>query len=137
VSRSGDVVLSPPAAHASFTSAMFQETTSEPSLLERDRMPKRTLPKNDGWTDVAYDFGLPAEDNTRISHILNEACHVFHYHAGGTWASADKDHYASALAGEIALRPGLVGRLLSTPDRVVKMLTYRALELSGTPQDDR
>ncbi len=107
--------------------------------LKRDKMPKPILPKNDGWTDVAYDFGLPTEDNARISHILNEACHVFHYHAGGTWASADKDRFATALAGEIGLRPGLVGRLLSTEDRVVKMLTYRALELSGksTPQDDR
>ena len=40
-----------------------------------------------------------------------------------------KDFYAKQLADEIARRAGLTGRLLSTEDRVIKMLTYRALEL--------
>lgn len=65
----------------------------------------------------------------RISRILNEACHVFHRHAEGLWRSADKDAYASMLADEIERRPGLVGRLLNTNDRGVKMLAYRALEM--------
>jgi hypothetical protein len=89
----------------------------------------KELPKNDGWTDVAYDLGVDAEDNARISRILNEACHVFHHHASGRWRSEDKDAYAALLVPEIDRRPSLVGRLLKTEDRVVKMVTHRALEL--------
>jgi hypothetical protein len=86
------------------------------------------LPMNDGWTDVEYDLGDPA-DNARVGAILNEACHVFRYHSGGTWATRDKEAYAQRLVGELRRRPGLAGRLLATEDRVVKMITYRALEL--------
>lgn len=92
-------------------------------------MPPKELPKNDGWTEIAYDLGSNREDNERISAILNEACHVFRHHAEGKWVEHDKDAYAQKLAEEISKRPGLAGRLLQTKDRVVKMLTYRALEL--------
>jgi len=91
-------------------------------------MPIPTLPKNDGWTDVEYDLGDPAT-NLRVGAVLNEACHVFPHHAGGTWNTHDKDLYAQRLAPESRQRPGLAGRLLSTADRVVKMVTHRALEL--------
>jgi hypothetical protein len=92
-------------------------------------MPIPTLPKNDGWTDPEYDLGNDAADSTRIGALLNEACHVFRFHAEGIWQEHDKDSYAGRLADEIRLRPGLVGRLLTTDDRVVKMLTYRAIEM--------
>ncbi len=92
-------------------------------------MPLPELPKNDGWTDVEYDLGTDPADSARIGAVLNEACHVFRHHAEGTWVTHDKDAYASSLADEIRNRPGLVGRLLATNDRVVKMLTHRALEL--------
>jgi hypothetical protein len=99
---------------------------------------RRELPTNDGWKDVAYDLGSSREDNERIGATLNEACHVFRLHAEGTWAERDKDAYAHRLAKEIAARPGLAGRLLHSKDRVVKMLTYRALELlkREPPADD-
>lgn len=87
------------------------------------------LPINDGWTKVEYDLGGDDADNRRIGQILNDACHVFHYHVGGTWA-VDKELFAKLLAAEIAARPGLVGRLLNTNDRVVKMVTHRAIELN-------
>lgn len=87
------------------------------------------LPVNDGWTDVAYDLGVDPADNARVGAILNEACHVFHRHAEGSWSTIDKDAYAQLLAPELKRRPGLAGRLLSTDDRVVKMITHRALEL--------
>jgi hypothetical protein len=90
-------------------------------------MPIPTLPKNDGWTDVEYDLGDTAT-SLQVGAILNEACHVFHHHAGGTWNTHDKEVYARRLAPELRQRPGLAGRLLSTEDRVVKMVTYRALE---------
>jgi hypothetical protein len=85
------------------------------------------LPENHGWTDVEY-LG-DRSDSLRVGAILNEACHVFRYHADGTWNSHGKDLYARRLVPELQRRPGLVGRLLSTDDRVVKMITYRALEL--------
>jgi len=91
-------------------------------------MPIPTLPVNDGWTDVEYDLGDPST-NRRIGAILNDACHVFHHHSGGTWNAHDKDVYARRLAVELQQRPGLAGRLLSTEDRVVKMVTHRALEI--------
>jgi len=87
------------------------------------------LPKNDGWTDVAYELGSDPEDSARISKILNEACHVFRHHASDQWKSDDKDAYAKRLMEEIRRRPSLVGRLLNTDDRVVKMVTHRAVEL--------
>jgi hypothetical protein len=92
-------------------------------------MPRPELPTNDGWKDVAYDLGDSAEDNERVGAILNEACHVFRLHSEGTWRDHDRDVYARRLSKEIAARPGLVGRLLNTRDRVVKMVTHRALEL--------
>lgn len=102
-------------------------------------MAGRELSTNDGWNDITYDLGSSREDSDRIGAILNEACHVFRFHSGGTWSEHDKDAYAQRLAEEIAARPGLAGRLLHTKDRVVKMLTYRALELlrSTPPDDDR
>jgi hypothetical protein len=92
-------------------------------------MPLPILPNNDGWNDVEYDLGTDTADSARVGALLNEACHVFRYHAEGTWQTHDKDPYAGRLADEIRARPGLVGRLLATNDRVVKMLTHRALEL--------
>jgi hypothetical protein len=96
-------------------------------------MPIPKLPHNDGWTDIAYDLGADPVDSARVGAILNEACHVFRRHAEGTWKSNDRDAYARLLVPELQRRPGLAGRLLATDDRVVKMLTYRALELLSEP----
>lgn len=86
-------------------------------------------PANDGRTDINYDFGSDKRLNERISYMLNEACHVFYCHAEGTWARYDKESYAELLSIEFKKFPELSYRLLMTHDRVVKMLTYRALEL--------
>ena len=99
-------------------------------------MARPKLPKNDGWTDVPYELGSDPEDNARISEILNEACHVFRHHAEGLWKSEDKDAYARLLMEEIRARPSLVGRLLNTDDRVVKMVTHRAIELLDAEKKD-
>jgi hypothetical protein len=87
------------------------------------------LPSNQGFLETTYDLGGDPNDDERIGKILNDACHVFRHHAGGTWATHDKDRYAALLVEEIRKRPGLVGRLLATDDRAVKMITYRACEL--------
>jgi hypothetical protein len=94
-------------------------------------------PKNDGWTDVDYDFGLPLSERAALSKILNEACHVFHYHADGNWKTAYKDNFASLVATYIEAHPGLPHRLLRSEDRVVKILTYRALEILEHPKNSR
>jgi hypothetical protein len=97
----------------------------------------KPLPKNDGWTPLVYDFGHDDAENRRLSAILNDACHVFRCHAGGTWRQHDKDRFALRLVVELERRPGLVGRLLKTEDRVVKMVTFRALELLKARPDGR
>jgi hypothetical protein len=99
-------------------------------------MPLPTLPSNDGWNDIEYDLGEDPADSARVGALLNEACHVFRHHAEGTWQKHDKDAYAARLADEIHARPGLAGRLLATTDRVVKMLTHRALELLRQRETD-
>ncbi len=85
--------------------------------------------KNDGWEDVNYDFGRGEELNNRISYILNEACHVFHHHKDGNWKSIYKDRYAQKLVEEIEKSPSIIKQLKDLNDRVVKMVTYRAIEL--------
>ena len=86
-------------------------------------------PKNDGFSDVDYDFGLPAADRGALASTLNEACHVFRMHADGIWVSLYKDRYARKLAAHISAHPGLPHRLLRSGDRVIAMVTHRALAL--------
>lgn len=86
-------------------------------------------PSNDGWSVVDYDFGLPPADGVALASTLNEACHVFRRHADGNWVSTYKDHYAREVATHISAHPGLPHRLLRSGDRVIAMLTHRALEL--------
>lgn len=86
-------------------------------------------PKNYGWEDVEYSFGLNDEATIRVSRILNEACHVFYYHRDGNWESSYKEQYASELAVEFKQYSNLSSRLLKSNDRVVKMVAFRALEL--------
>ncbi len=86
-------------------------------------------PRNNGWDDIDYDFGLPQPERSALASTLNEACHVFRHHADGTWVSSSKDHYARKLAAFISAQPGLPHRLLRSGDRIIAMLTHRALEL--------
>jgi len=95
-------------------------------------------PKNDGWRDVEYDFGVEPELNAKLGKILNEACHVFYYHGDGNWNAVYKDRYARLIAAEFEAKPSLIRKLLGTEDRVIKMIAYRAIELGagGKKQDD-
>ena len=88
-------------------------------------------PANDGSMSVAYQLLDEPQRNAKLSFLLNEMCHVFRDHADGNWASSYKDKYARLLGAEIAEFPFLVGRLLGTGDRVIKMVTHRAIELLG------
>ena len=92
---------------------------------------------NDGSMSVDYQLLDDPDRNAHLSFVLNQACHVFHCHADGSWASQYKDNYAKSVAKEIARFPSLTHRLLGVGDRVIKMVAYRALELleAGGPLD--
>lgn len=102
------------------------------SLAGRLAMNADDDPRHDGWNEVAYELLEDDALNAELWSLLNEACHVFHLHAEGTWESHDKDAYARQLAIEMAKFPGLRHRLLKTGDRVIRMLAYRAMELLDT-----
>ena len=100
-------------------------------------MPRKWLhPKNDGWSGVDYDFGLPPAERAALTDVLNEACHVFRMHADGNWKTLYKDKYALLVAAHLKAHPGLAHRLLRSGDRVIQMVTYRAMELAGLPPQE-
>jgi hypothetical protein len=86
-------------------------------------------PKNNGLDEIEYDFGLKGSEAEKLSFLLNQAIHVYHYHAEGVWASEDKDSYSKELLKFIVKYPELESRFIRSKDRIIKMLTYRALEL--------
>lgn len=86
--------------------------------------------KNDGWNSLDYHFGNDEELNQRLSALLNELCHVFHYHADGNWKNHDKPKYAQQLAIEIKQRPSLIRKLLKLRDPVISNVTYAAIDLN-------
>lgn len=82
------------------------------------------------------EFGHPlhavspnAEENIRISAILNEARHVFDWHAEGLWKTEYKDGFARLLVPDLIAHPKLIKQILALNDRVFSMVTYRATEL--------
>ena len=79
--------------------------------------------------DLAYDFGDDEALNEELSSILNEACHVFRYHADGNWKELYKPKYANRLAKYISIKPSLIKRLLKLKDPVVSNITYAAIEI--------
>ncbi len=93
-------------------------------------MKKMEPQQNDGWSDEAYDFGHGNDLNQRVGHILNEACHVFYYHSSGVWTSNHKETYARQLIPYLEEHPSLIGQLKQLDDRVVKMVLYRAVEMT-------
>jgi len=83
--------------------------------------------RNDKFEDIEYDFGLKGDEDKELYFLLNEACHAY-YHAKGTWVSEDKDSYAKALLKYLIKYPELESRLILSKERVIKMITFRALE---------
>lgn len=77
--------------------------------------------------DIEYDFGLTGNEDKELYLLLNEACHAY-YHAKGTWVSEDKDSYSKALLKYLIKYPELESRLIRSKERVIKMITFRALE---------
>jgi hypothetical protein len=86
-------------------------------------------PKNNGLDNIEYNFGLKGDEAKELSFLLNEACHVYHYHSEGLWVSDDKDSYSKELLKFINKHQELESRLIRSNERVIKMITFRALEL--------
>jgi hypothetical protein len=67
--------------------------------------------------------------NARISAVLNEAAHVFMWHAEGLWKAEYKDGFARLLVSDLRAHPKLVKSIVGLGDRVFSMVAYRAAEL--------
>jgi len=87
------------------------------------------------WGQPIYALTADDSANARISAILNEAAHVFDWHAEGLWKSEYKEGFARLLAAELAKRPSLIRKILKLDDRVFSMVLYRAIELQKKPAD--
>ena len=81
--------------------------------------------------DISYDFGDDEKLNKNMSFILNEACHVFRYHADGHWKNIYKPKYANMLAEQITKKPSLIRKLLKLNDPVVSNITYAAIDITN------
>jgi len=86
-------------------------------------------PNIEAWGDPVYALTADDSANIRISAILNEAAHVFDWHAEGLWKSTYKEGFARLLAAELAQRPSISRKILKLEDRVFSMVLYRAIEL--------
>jgi|GEM_PF-3290378 len=82
------------------------------------------------------EFGSPVyplspddQTNASISAILNEAAHVFDWHAEGLWKIEYKDGFARLLMPYLKQHPKLISSINKLNDRVFSMVVYRAIEL--------
>jgi hypothetical protein len=77
--------------------------------------------------EVDRDPDLVAE----LQKLLSTAGHVFECHGEGVWSvhGGQKDYYAGCLAEILIRYPNLPHRLLKTRNRLVKSLTYRAVDM--------
>jgi hypothetical protein len=88
------------------------------------------------------DFGSPIyplspdeQANLHLSAILNEAAHVFDWHAEGLWKSEYKDGFARLLMPYLKAHPKLIHSIVKLDDRVFSMVVYRAVELIERDED--
>lgn len=93
-------------------------------------------PNLENYGVPTYPLTPDPETNIRLSAILNEAAHVFDWHAEGLWKTEYKDGFARLLVPNIKLHPKLIRSILRLNDRVFSMVAYRAIELIKTDGDD-
>ena len=89
----------------------------------------KTYIKNSGWENIQYNLIKEEDENKKLSDLLNEICHVF-YHHPGNWEK-DKFFYSTEITQFIKKHPSLIKKLLATEDRIIKMITYKAIEIIG------
>jgi hypothetical protein len=76
-----------------------------------------------------YPVSPDEETNACISAVLNEAAHVFEWHAEGLWQSEYKDGFARLLLPHLNQHPKLIRSIININNRVFSMVVYRAVEL--------
>ncbi len=86
-------------------------------------------PSFENYGVPTYPLTPDPEMNIRLSAILNEAAHIFDWHAEGLWKTEYKDGFARLLVPNIKLHPKLIRSILKLNDRVFSMVAYRAVEL--------
>lgn len=93
-------------------------------------------PNLENYGEPTYPLTPDPGTNVRLSAILNEANHVFNWHAEGLWKSEYKDGFARLLVPNIKMHSKLVRSIIKLNDRVFSMLAYRAVELIKSNGDD-
>lgn len=88
-----------------------------------------TTPNLEGFGSPIYSLSPDEQTNARLSAILNEAAHVFDWHAEGLWKSEYKDGFARLLIPDLKQHPKLIKSIIMLNDRVFSMVVYRAVEL--------
>lgn len=86
-------------------------------------------PNLEGFGSPIYLLSPDEQTNARLSAILNEAAHVFDWHAEGLWKSEYKDGFARLLIPDLKQHPKLIKSIIMLNDRVFSMVVYRAVEL--------
>lgn len=86
-------------------------------------------PNFEGFGAPVYPLSPDGQTNARISAVLNEAAHVFDWHAEGLWTSEYKDGFARLLIPDLKQHPKLIRAIIELNDRVFSMVAYRAVEL--------
>ena len=88
-----------------------------------------TEPNLSAFGSPLYALSPDAKTNARLSAILNEAAHVFDWHAEGLWKSEYKDGFARLLIPDLKQHPKLIRSIIELDDRVFSSVVYRAIEL--------
>lgn len=97
---------------------------------------KWSPPVNDDWTDRTYDSALEdAGQAAAPASTLNTACHVLTGTRTGTGEAGTKVSNARQLAAHLAIHPGLKHRWRPSGERVIRMRTYRAMDLPAVQAD--
>jgi len=88
-------------------------------------------PNIEAFGSPVYPISPDENTNVRISAVLNEAEHVFAWHAEGLWESEYKDGFARLLIPYFKQHPKLISNINETNNRIFSMVVYRAVELLG------
>lgn len=86
-------------------------------------------PNFEGFGSPVYALSPDAQTNLRISAVLNEAAHVFVWHAEGLWITEYKDGFARLLIPDLKKHPKLIHAIIRLNNRTFSMVAYRAVEL--------
>ena len=88
-----------------------------------------TEPNIEEYGSPVHSVSPDLQTNIRVSAVLNEAAHVFNWHADGLWETEYKDGFARLLMVDMKKHPKLIKNILKLNDRIFSMIVYRVVEL--------